>query len=222
MIRLLALCCTALLLPLSGGCAVLGYAAAVIPGPGTKAQYPGLKGQKVAILTWAERAVTYDFPMLQPDVSMAVHNKLVQAADPKVKTEDLVGTTFVDPRQSYRFQKNHPELENHSLAEIAPKVGAALGCTRLIWVEVQPFSIYDPRAPVLLKGVATMTIRVAEINGDQVKVVYEEAGVSVQFPKSAPEGVPPSDSITPNYIYKGLVDEMTTQVALRFFMNPAE
>jgi len=222
MIRLLALCCTALLLPLTGGCAVLGYAAAVIPGPPTKAQYPGLKGQNVAILTWAERAVTYDFPMLQADVSMAVHNKLVQAADPKVKTEDLVGTSFVDPRQSYRFQKNHPELENHSLAEIAPKVGAGLGCTRLIWVEVQPFSIYDPRAPVLLKGVATMTIRVAEINGDQVKVVYEEAGVNVQYTRSAPEGVPPSDSMTPNYIYKGLVDEMTTQVSLRFFTNPAE
>jgi hypothetical protein len=222
MIRLLAICCTALLLPLTGGCAILGYAAAVIPGPGTKAQYPGLKGQKVAVMTWAERAVTYDFPTLQADVSMAVHNKLVQAADPKTKMEELVGTTFIDPRQSYRFQKNHPELENHSLTEIAPKVGAGLGCSRLIWVEVQPFSIYDPRAPILLKGVATMTIRVAEIHGDQVKIAYEEAGLNVQFPKNAPEGVPPSDSITPNYIYKGLVDEMTTQVALRFFTNPAE
>src|SRR3954470_18053127 len=119
MIRLLALCCTALLLPLAGGCAVLGYAAAVIPGPGTKAQYPGLKGQKVAVMTWAERAVTYDFPMLQSDVSMAVHNKLIQAADSKLKTEELQGTTFIDPRQTFRFQKNHPELENRSLAEIA-------------------------------------------------------------------------------------------------------
>src|SRR3954471_5809136 len=140
MTRLLGILALACLLPLTGGCAVLGYAAAVIPGPGTKAQYPGLKGQKVAVMTWAERAVTYDFPMLQADVSMAAHNKLVQAADPKAKTEDLVGTTFVDPRQSYRFQKNHPELENRSLAEIAPKVGEALGCSRLIWVEVQPFS----------------------------------------------------------------------------------
>jgi len=114
------------------------------------------------------------------------------------------------------------EGSEHSLTEIAPKVGAGLGCTRLIWVEVQPFSIYDPRAPILLKGIATVTIRVAEIHGDQVKIAYEEAGVSVQFPKNAPEGVPPSDSITPTYIYKGLVDEMTTQVALRFFTNPAE
>jgi hypothetical protein len=222
MIRLLALCGIALLLPLSGGCAVFGYAAAVIPGPAVKASYPGLKGQKVAVMSWAERAVTYDFPMLQSDVSMAVHNKLVQAADPKAKTEELQGTTFVDPRQTFRFQKNHPELENRSLAEIAPKVAAALGCSRLIWVEIQPFSIYDPRAPVLLKGIATVTIRVAEIKGDQVKIAYEEAAVGVEFPKSAPEGVPPSDRMTPNYIYKGLVDELTTKVAVRFFSNPAE
>jgi hypothetical protein len=34
--------------------------------------------------------------------------------------------------------------------------------------------------------------------------------------------VPPSDRMTPNYIYKGLVDELTTKVAVRFFSNPAE
>jgi hypothetical protein len=34
--------------------------------------------------------------------------------------------------------------------------------------------------------------------------------------------VPPSDSMTPQYIYKGLVDEITTQVALRFMTNPSE
>ncbi|HEY7115966.1 MAG TPA: hypothetical protein VH475_05250 [Tepidisphaeraceae bacterium] len=225
MVRLLGLCCLSLvMLPLSGGCSVLGYVAAVVPGPPTKARYAGLAGQKVAVMTWAERAVTFDFSLLQSDVSMAVHTKLQQAADPNVKTEELVGTTFVDPRQAYRFQKNHPELENKSLIEIAPKVGAALGCTRLIWVELQPFSIYDPRTPVLLKGYTTATIRVAEIapGGGGAKIVYEEAGVSAEFPKNAGEGVPPSDSMTPQYIYKGLVDEITTQVALRFMTNPSE
>ena len=211
-----------LLLPLSGGCAIVGYAAAVVPGAGTKARYSGLAGQKVAVMTWAERAVTYDYPMLPSDVSMSVHNKLQQAAHPKVKGDELKGMTLIDPRQSYRFQKNHPEFENRSLPEIAPKVAAALGCTRLVWVEIEPFSIHDPRTPVLLKGMATATIRVAEINGEQVKIAYEEAGLTVDFPRSAPEGVPPSDTMTPTYIYTGLVDALTTQVALRFFSNPAE
>jgi hypothetical protein len=222
MIRLLSLVLVTLLLPLTGGCAVLGYAAAVIPGPGTKAHYPGLAGQRVAVFAWADRAVTYDFDALPRDVSLGVANKLIVAAKPDLKTDELKGTTFVDPRQVFRWQKNHPELANRSIIEVAPKMAAELGATRVIYVEVSPFSIYDPRTPILLKGYASMTIRVAEISGQMVKLGYEEADVAVDFPPKAPEGLPPSDEIKPIYIYQGLVDAMTTEVARRFFANPAE
>jgi hypothetical protein len=220
MIRLLGMLMLACMLPLTGGCAVLGYAAAVIPGAGTKARYAGLAGQRVAVMTWTERAVTYDYGALPADVSMGVEHKLVQAADPKVNLEELKGTAFVDPRQVFRWQKNHPELENRSLEEVAPKVAAALGCTRLIYLEVSPFSIYDPRTPVLLKGQAGVTIRVAEIgSGGAVKLGYEEAGLISEFPEKAPEGVPPTDTVTPTYIYQGLVDKITSDVAKRFFSS---
>jgi len=102
MIRLLGMLMLACMLPLTGGCAVLGYAAAVIPGAGTKARYAGLAGQRVAVMTWTERAVTYDYGALPADVSMGVEHKLVQAADPKVNLEELKGTAFVDPRQVFR------------------------------------------------------------------------------------------------------------------------
>ena len=220
MMRLFGLLFLACLMPLTGGCAVLGYAAAVIPGAGTKARYAGLAGQRVAVMTWTERAVTYDFGALPADVSMGVENKLVQAADPKVKTEELKGTTFVDPRQVLRWQKNHPELENRSVEEVAPKAAAALGCTRVIYLEVSPFSIYDPRTPVLMKGSATTTIRVAEMgNGGAVKLGYEEAGLISEFPEKAPEGVPQTDTVTPTYVYQGLVDKVTSDVAKRFFSS---
>ena len=222
MIRLLGMLALCLLIPFSGGCVVLGYAAAVIPGTGEKARYPGLAGQRVAVVTWVDRAASFDFGSLSSDVSMGVTDKLHVAADPKLKVEELVGTTFVDPRVVYRWQKNHPELDNRSIAEIAPKAAAALGCTRLVYVEVQPFSIYDPRTPILLKGDATATIRVAAISGDQIKVVYEEAGVTAAFPKNSSEGVPPTDSVTPQYIYKGTVDRLTTQVSRRFFSQESD
>jgi hypothetical protein len=222
MIRLLSIALVALLLPLTGGCAFVGYAAAIIPGPGTKAHYPGLAGQRVAVLAWAERAVTYDFDSLPADVSMGVANKLIVAAHPSIDTAELKGTSFVDPRQVFRWQKNHPELANRSIIEVAPKLAADLGATRVIYVEVSPFSIYDPRTPILLKGYANMTIRVAEVNGQNVKMGYEESEVTVDYPEKAPEGLPPTDEIKPSYIYKGLVDAMTTEVAKRFFANPAE
>src|SRR5678815_5271065 len=101
MTRLLGILTLACLLPLTSGCAVFGYMAAVIPGPGTKARYPGLAHQKVAVMTWADRSVTYDFGALPADVSMGTENKLVIAADPKIKTEELIGTTFCDPRQVF-------------------------------------------------------------------------------------------------------------------------
>lgn len=222
MTRLLSLLLVTLLLPLTGGCAILGYAAAVIPGPGTKAHYAGLAGQRVAVLAWAERAVTYDFDALPSDVAMGVDNKLMVAAKPDINTAELKGTTFVDPRQVFRWQKNHPELATRSISEVAPKIAAELGATRIIYVEISPFSIYDPRTPVLLKGYASATIRVAEVHGDAIKLGYEESDITVEFPEKAPEGLPPSDEITPTYIYRGLVDTLTTEVSRRFFANPAE
>jgi hypothetical protein len=220
MIRLLGILFLACLLPITGGCAIFGYVAAITPGAGTKARYAGLAGQKVAVLTWVERAVTYDYGALTSDTSMGVQNKLVAATNPKLKLEELKGTTYVDPRQVYRWQRNHPELENRSIEEIAPKAAAALGCTRLIYLELSPFSVYDPRTPVLLKGSSTVTIRVAEIDpAGHVKIGYEEAGVLAEFPEKSPEGVPPTDSVTPTYIYKGLVDKITTEVAKRFFSS---
>jgi hypothetical protein len=218
MTRLLAILGLACLLPLTSGCAIFGYVAAVVPGAGTKARYGGLAGQRVAVIAWAERAVTYDYPALISDAAMGTQNKIAAAADPKINVEELKGTSFVDPRQVLRWQKNHPELDNRSVAEIAPQAFAALGCTRLIYVELTPFSIYDPRTPVLLKGSATLTIRVAELDRDgHPHMGYEEEGVIAEFPEKAPEGVPPTDTMTPMYVYKGLVDKITTQAAKRFF-----
>jgi hypothetical protein len=220
MTRLLGILFLAGLLPMVGGCAIFGYVAAVVPGPGSKARYGGLAGQKVAVMTWVERAVTYDYGSLTSDASMGVQNKLVAAANPKIKLDELKGTTFVDQRQVFRWQKNHPELDNRSIEEIAPQAFAALGCTRLIYLELSPFSVYDPRTPVLLKGSTTVTIRVAEIDSaGHVKIGYEEAGVLAEFPEKSPEGVPPTDTVTPSYIYKGLVDKTTTEVAKRFFSS---
>jgi hypothetical protein len=222
MYRLLGIVCLALLLPLTSGCAVFGYMAAVLPGPGTKARYAGLAGQRVAVLAWADRAVTYDYDSLPADVSMGTANKLAIAAKPSSGADELKGAAFIDPRQVFRWQKDHPELANRSIMEVAPKLAADLGATRVVYVEVSPFSIYDPRTPILLKGYATMTINVAEVTGIAAKIGYTESEVTVEFPLHSPEGLPPTDQITPSYIYKGLLDSMTTEVAKRFFSNPPD
>jgi hypothetical protein len=216
MIRLLGVLALTLLLPLCGGCAIIGFAASALPSPATKARYAGMAGQRIAVITWVDRAASFDYGSLSSDISMGVVNKLQQATDPKTKREEMTGATLIDPRVVYRWQKNHPELDSRTIAEIAPKAAAALGCTRLVYIEIQPFSIYDPRTPILLKGYAQATVRVAEISGDTMKLGFEEANITAEFPKSAPEGVPPTDSMTPQYIYRGTVDRITSDVAKRF------
>jgi hypothetical protein len=183
-----------------------------------KARYAGLAGQKVAVVVWADRAATYDYPSLRPDVASSIQNNLkAKLAEDKGKTEELLNTTFADPVQVYRWQKNHPEFENRSLNELAPMIAAATGATRVVYVELSPFSTRDPRTDVLLKGNAGVSIKVAEVNGPATTIAYEEANAMLEFPKSAPEGVPATDQINDQWIYKGLVKTISDDVALRFF-----
>lgn len=217
-LSLLGLC---LLLPLMGGCNYLAYAAAVIPGPPQAAAYPGLAGQRVAIMTWADPAAVFNYQSFGSDVrldmSMAVQNKLLAAiaADPKL--EELQGTTYIDSRQIYRWGRNHPEMENRAITEVAPRLAAEMGATRVIYLELQPFMTRDPKTEILLKGYTVANVRVVEVNGTAAKVAFEDAGVVGTFPDKAPEGVPPSESVDETYVYRGLIDRVSTEVALRFF-----
>ena len=213
----------AFLLPLCGGCQLIGYAAYVMPQPPTKARYPGLAGQKVAVITWVDRG-TYEHYQwfgwdVRLEISAQVTNKIreAQVSDPSI--EDLKGTTFIDARTVYKWQKNHPELAMRTATEIAPQLAAATGATRVIFIEVQPFMTLDPKTQILLKGHAQAAIRVAEVPaaGGPATLGYEEADVTANFPDNVPEGLPPTDTIDESYVYKNLVDTLSTQCAIRFF-----
>jgi hypothetical protein len=164
-----------------------------------------------------DRASSFEYPTLVPKLESSVPEKLKAqiASDPK--TEELLGTTFVDPRLVYKWQKNHPEFESRSVAEFAPQLAAALGATRVVYVEVSPFSTRDPRTEVLLKGTAGVTIHVAEVSGATVTVPFSEANLQLEYPDHAPEGVPVTDTMTNQYVFNGLVDKITSEVSLRFF-----
>lgn len=220
-LRLLALAAL-FLLPACQGCTVLGYAASVLPKPPIKARYAGLGGQKVAVITWVERG-TYEHYQwfgwdVRLDLSSQVTNKIKAAQKADQKIEELKGTTFVDAKTVYKWQKNHPEMEIRTAAEMAPALAAATGATRVIFVEVQPFMTLDPKTQILLKGYAQASIHVVEIDhAAPARQVFAESEVTANFPDNTSEGLPPTDSVDEPYIYKNLVDALSTQVAVRFF-----
>jgi hypothetical protein len=212
----------ALLLPMCGGCQVLGYAAAVMPEAPTKARYAGLAGQRVAVMTWVERG-TYEHYQwfgwdVRLDLSSQVTSKILAAQKADEKILELKGTTLVDAKAVYKWQKNHPEMEIRSATEMAPALAAATGATRVIFIEVQPFMTLDPKTQILLKGYAQAQIHVVEVDhGATARQAYAESEVTANFPDNVSEGLPPTGSVDETYIYRNLVDALSTEIAVRFF-----
>ncbi len=195
-----------------GGCNIFGAAAAKLaPPPKVRAAYKDLAGKSVGVMVWADRGMRIDYPAMQLDTATNIQNKLI-----KLQTEDkakeLKGTTFpVQPASIVRYQMDYPQIETLQLTDVAPKMGVQ----RLIYIEIESFSTRPVASVELFRGAMSGTIKVVEVGPDKKgKVVFEENGVNVVFPKKSPEdGIQGSDDFR---IYIGTVDAFTTEVVHRF------
>lgn len=205
-ICLLVLCCVA-------GCAALGVVANAMPQL-VAPKYPGLKGQTVGVMVWADRGLRIDYPTIQLDVASAVQSRLLQKqTDPSFKPgrEDLEGTTFpYEPRSFVRFQLDHPEIDALPVTEFAGR----LGITRLIYIELEQFATRSQMAIDLYRGSVTATLQVVEIDeSGKARIAYQENGIRAVFPpKSKPEGIPVGRD---DIIYNGTIRELAIQIVNR-------
>src|SRR5438045_3725794 len=157
-----------LLFPLCG-CNVVGAAANALPPPIITPQYKGLAGQSVGVLVWADRGIHIDWPSLPLDTAGAIQNQL--QAKQKDKLKELRDTQFpVKPASIIRYMRDHPELENTDITQVAPRFGVS----RLIYVEVNDFSTRAAASLELFRGSMGGSMKVIEIQNGQAKVVYEE------------------------------------------------
>jgi hypothetical protein len=210
------------------GCALIGFAASKLGSSEIQASYKGLANQHVGVMTWADRAVKFYYSYMgsdvQSEVSALIVDRLHTAADPKTKLEELANMTLLDPKQVYRWQKNHPELDNRPAAEIAPQLAAAIPMTRLIHIEVQEFTTRDANTEFLLRGHAVVNLRVIEIDpaAQSARQAYEELGMQIAYPPKAADGVPPTQTFNEDTVRRGLIDAIATEVAIRFFSHPEQ
>lgn len=207
-----------LLLPLvalPSGCSVLGLAANAMPEAPIPARYNGLAGHSVAVLVWVPRGLEVDYPALRLDLVTGIQSRLQRAH--KAGKDELKNATFPHaPASLVRFQEDHPELERSPIASVAPR----LKVDRLIYVEVENFQTRSEQAVELYRGSATASLRVVAVDGAAAKVVYEEGGGKVTFPKSAPaEGIPDAGDAK---IYRGTTETLAQVIAERFYSRPAE
>jgi hypothetical protein len=214
LLRCLLLASPLLLIPLTG-CSAAGVIANSAPKPPVDAAYKGLAGQKIGVMVWVDRGVIIDHPGIERELARGVQDKLQEAVDAKV--DEVKGTTFVKIEEIARFQEDHPELDGEDAIRIAPRLPEI---TRLIYVEISNLSMHPGDAVDLVRGDISANVKVYEVDNGKAIKGYDEHGLNVVYPdKCPPDGVPGLD---PDDAYKKSLDEMSKEVAIRFFTHEAD
>ncbi len=198
------------------GCNFIGAIAGKAPKPDILAAYKGLAGKSVGVMVYVDPTTQMNFPALQLDLGNSLDYKLQQAQKLDKDLKDLIGTTFpIQPRSIVRYQREHPGLEALPVTDVAPK----LQVERLIYLQVNAFSTQAEGMVMMYLGTADVTMQVIEIDpSGKATVAYTDPNIRVKFPRSAPaEG---ELNGTHAKIYAGTVDELTTQLSLKFFQHP--
>lgn len=197
------------------GCDALGVVASKAVGENNVGPaYAGLKGQRVAIMVWADEGLTVDHPSICADIAGSLEDKLQQGVDAKV--DELKGTTFLDIGRVLRFQEAHPESQSDSAEQIALRLPAS----RLIYIEVQSLSLHPNDSVDLSRGDAVADVKVIEVAGGRARGAYENDNISSVYPPSAPpEGLP---NLLDEQVYRKTVDALTTQLGKLFITHPAD
>jgi hypothetical protein len=185
--------------------------------------YSGLKGQTAAVMIWADARVRAEYNQIQVDLARLIQNRLVEKTKPSKEKErekeqaPLAGATFLDPRSVVRYQREHPELDGLPIQDVAPR----LGVKRVIYIEMEDFSAHSAKSILLLKGEAKATLRVVEVDDNRkARVVFEEPGLTANFPHNAPEGVIASDKMNVRTVYEGTLEQLADRIAVRFGDQP--
>lgn len=175
--------------------------------------YRGLPNQRIATMVWADWVIRTEFNRIQYDLAEAVQSVLVQRSKPTKKEEEpeLPNVEFVPAGSVVRYQREHPEIQNLPIQQIAPRLGAS----RVIYIELEEFQTQPPQSIMLLKGSARATLRVVEVSGGEAKVVFEERDIEASYPPDAPEGVVPSDKMNLQTVYDGTVKALANKIAAR-------
>ncbi len=202
------------LLPLVGGCNLVGAVASKLPRPDIQASYKGLANQAMGVMVWVDRDTAIQWPTMQLDLAGALETKLKEAQTAKVK--DLEGTTFPWPAASYiKYRLAHPEIDSMPITDVVPRFK---GVTRLLFVEVNGFSTRAEGTTQLFLGQVDVTMRIIEVKDGKGTIGYEEAHIGAKYPESATrEGVLGSSD---NIIYRGSINVVSREVVTRLIQHP--
>lgn len=203
-------CVILCLAALGSGCAVFGLIGHALPDPTVDARYKGLSKQNVAVMVWTDRAMSYDWPTLQLDLTRGIQSRLQELARKKDPPKELEGTKLVPAESVVRYQQDHPENDVEAVTDVAPR----LNVDRLIYIEVQQFSTRPEESLELYRGSLTANVKVIEVANGKARQAFEDPNVHVVWPPKGPDEGSPGlgDADT----YERTLAAFTTEVANEF------
>ncbi|HEX8912403.1 MAG TPA: hypothetical protein VF796_08580 [Humisphaera sp.] len=198
----------------AGGCGPLALATHALTRQEVQASYAGLKGQTVTVMVTADRGTKIEHPKIQLDIAQSLVAGMKESQNRKA--EELAGTTFPDkssPLNVFTYQKMYPQVDYEPITQLAPRFEVS----RLIYVEIESFTLNPADVVELFRGELTARVRVIEVTGTgpgaTAKVAFDDK-VTAKFPEKAPDaGTPNLDRRT---TYLGTVGRFTTETLKRF------
>ena len=188
--------CLAIMLAIAPAFGCIGLSAQilnVLVGQRVKAQYDGLKKQRVAIV------VTSGMPADGPDYSMGLLSRLIKG----------------------RLQQNIKEVElipSHEIANIMDsqgydanyvEIGQTLKANKVVVVEVSSYSLRE--GATLYKGRAMYSTRVYDIESGEVR--FNRGPINIAFPES---GQPVTDTNAIQF-EKTFLNELSYRISRYFY-----
>lgn len=182
--RTLALAGLFLALLSTGGCAVgalIGGMAASAERSGSKTvktKYTGLMGKSFAVIVAADRSIQADHPEVVEVVTNEVTRRLV---------ENSGATGVVPAPEVLRYQFQNPGWVARTPKELADEFGVQ----RLVFIDLQEYSLTDPGNAYVWAGVAGGLVQVLEADSPvATEFAYKEA-IRVRYPDES--GMTPSN-----------------------------
>jgi hypothetical protein len=196
--RRFVFCSVALSTLLSVGCNPLAviYFLFLLPPPKVSAQYEGLKKETVVVLADAGRGSQFEYAAIDNDLTKGVVRELRDNVD---------GIKLADPAEVKQWVDEHNDCE-------LTDVGKAFKATRVVYLEIENFTLFEQHSGDLYRGKAKIHVQVADIEKDG-DIVWETFVESV-FPVNRPL---PATDLSRDKFRLIFLKRLTREVAHNFF-----
>ena len=168
--RSCACCALALAVLLTAGCSPFTalFFLFMLPPPKIDAQCTALEKQTVVVMSYASHGAQFQYPGIDNDLAKGVVREL---------RDNVKGIKLADPNEVRTWRDEHSDFE-------LTDVGREFKATRVVYLEIESFTLFEQQSSLLYRGSAKVHVQVADMEKDG-EIVWETF-LEVLFPPSRP------------------------------------